>query len=344
MATYKVIQDIEAEDKFLGPLTLKQFIFGAIGAFFGYLSFFAVSQGAAFLLVIFLPPMLLGFFLAIPWSSEQPTEVWVLAKLRFRFKNQTRIWDQSGLEELVTINVPKKVEKQLTDGLNRDEVESRLKALAETIDSRGWAIKNATLNEGRTIEFPQVGDRLLSPAVLPQAVPEIEVTGYTDVMDDNTTVSNNFNQMIQTSTEQRKQQSLDKMERIRRGEPLETPQQTVSFTPPPNAYMQPAPYVAPTVDEQLLVNELKNKREAGDLAQGNMHTIPTSQPIAIPEPPIADVTVVEEPVKEAQAPVTNQVDPDILELAHNNDLNISTIARQAKRNDEDANEVVISLR
>ena len=49
MATYKVIQDIEAEDKFLGPLTLKQFIFGAGGAFFAWLNFFAFTRGQTWL-------------------------------------------------------------------------------------------------------------------------------------------------------------------------------------------------------------------------------------------------------------------------------------------------------
>ncbi|MGH7158305.1 MAG: PrgI family mobile element protein [Candidatus Saccharimonadales bacterium] len=32
MATYKVIQDIEAEDKILGPLTLRQFIYAGVAA------------------------------------------------------------------------------------------------------------------------------------------------------------------------------------------------------------------------------------------------------------------------------------------------------------------------
>ncbi|MGI9027269.1 MAG: PrgI family protein, partial [Candidatus Saccharimonadales bacterium] len=118
MATYKVIQDIEAEDKFLGPLTLKQFIFGASAIFFGYLGVYAVTQGAAFLLTVFAPPTLLGLFLAIPWNKDQPTEVWVLAKLRFRVKPRSRIWDQAGLEELVTITVPKVIEISKTDGLN----------------------------------------------------------------------------------------------------------------------------------------------------------------------------------------------------------------------------------
>ena len=122
MATYKVIQDIEAEDKFLGPLTLKQFIFAAGGAVFGYLSFLSVMKGAPFLLAVFVPPMLLGLFLAIPWSSEQSTEIWVLAKLRFLFKPKSRIWDQTGLEELVTVTVPKKEEKQLT--FHTDKIQS----------------------------------------------------------------------------------------------------------------------------------------------------------------------------------------------------------------------------
>ncbi len=45
-----------------------------------------------------------------------------------------------------------------------------------------------------------------------------------------------------------------------------------------------------------------------------------------------------------QAGMTTPVNPDILELAQNNDLNISTIARQSHKNDKSDNEVVISLR
>ncbi len=44
MATYKVIQDIEAEDKFVGPLTLKQFIFACITVVLGYLSFLLLTK------------------------------------------------------------------------------------------------------------------------------------------------------------------------------------------------------------------------------------------------------------------------------------------------------------
>lgn len=352
MATYKVIQDIEAEDKFLGPLTLKQFIFGAGSAFFVWLSFFAATRGATFLLAVFAPPALLGAFLAIPWSSDQPTEVWVLAKLRFKLKPKTRIWDQAGLEELVTITAPKQVEKPLTNGLDPTEVQSRLKALAETIDTRGWAVKNATLAAGQNQSLPQIGERLISIDTLPREVPDVDLNQYTDVLDEDTTVSENFEHMIQESTQIRKRQSLDKMQRIRNGEPLETIQQPeVHFAPPTDVA---ASNVSAELDEKSLAQQLRNKRQASDLANNHLKTLqvypgasslaqsatqPTSDDTSDDTTAAAPATLAQ-----PQAEMTNTPDPAILNLAQNNDWNIETIARQAKRNDSGENEVVISLR
>ena len=39
MGTYKVPQNVEAEDKILGPLSLKQFIYALIGLGWGFLTF-----------------------------------------------------------------------------------------------------------------------------------------------------------------------------------------------------------------------------------------------------------------------------------------------------------------
>src|SRR5258708_26032679 len=144
MATYKVIQDIEAEDKLVGPLSLRQFIYAAIAAVSTYISFFALSRGYSFVLVMLLPVILFTGFFAFPWGSDQPTEVWALAKIRFFLKSRRRIWDQSGIKDLVTITVPKHIEKEYTNGLQQHEVESRLTALASMLDSRGWAVKNVT--------------------------------------------------------------------------------------------------------------------------------------------------------------------------------------------------------
>ncbi len=316
MATHKVIQDIEAEDKFLGPLTLKQFIFAGAGVFFIYLSFFAVTKGAGFLLVLFLPIALLGIFLAIPWSSDQSTELWVLAKLRFRFKSQIRVWDQAGLEELVTITVPKKIEKQLTNGLDQIEVRSRLKALAETIDSRGWAIKHASLSENYS-PLPPEGERLIDLRSIPSQVPDTNLAAYEDAFDEQGTIANTFNHMMEESSEIHKQESLYVMDQARRGEP--TQQQSIgaaptNFMPPASPYAAPqqAPAVAPQAapaqqqqqrprqpaakprqakayDEKSLSDELRHRRDERDQVSKHLKRFPVNPDERAIQPSAADL-------------------------------------------------------
>lgn len=325
MATYKVIQDIEAEDKFVGPLTLKQFIFAAGGVAFGWLSFLALAKGAVWALAIFVPPMLLGFFLAFPWSKEQPTEVWVLAKLRFRIKPKKRIWNQDGLQELVTITAPKKVEKQLTDNLSQTEVTSRLKALADTIDTRGWAVKNAQVNVAMTED---TSDRLVSPTILPKQINASDQS-VPDMMDEGTTVAANFDQMMHASDEIRKEQTLNTMDKVRRGEPANSnDHQKVHFTPPPT----PAPLVPPVktdVDEASLAQQLRERRSTNTGAYGHLRTIGGKPASA-----------------QSSKGMTTSATPAIIQgLAQNNDFMVDTVARQAnKANHGNEDEVVVSLR
>jgi hypothetical protein len=109
MAQYKVLQDIEAEDKLLGPLSLRQFLYAVIALVLGFVMFqlFTVHP---LLPIPLLPPAALFAVLAAPFGRDQPSEVWLLAKIRYILKPRRRIWDQAGLQELVTVTVPKKIE------------------------------------------------------------------------------------------------------------------------------------------------------------------------------------------------------------------------------------------
>jgi hypothetical protein len=216
MATYKVIQDIEAEDKLVGPLSLRQFIYAGVAAFLGYLSVLSVMNGAVFLLALFVPPMVFCLFFAWPWTPDQPTEVWALARIRYYFKPRRRIWDQSGVKELVTITVPKRIEKVYTDGLSQTEVRSRLGALADTIDSRGWAVKNSTLNLSAAPSY--VGqmttgsDRLIDYGNAPQEVPDDAVLPSDDMLDElNNPIAQQFDQLINASARKRRSVLVDKL-------------------------------------------------------------------------------------------------------------------------------------
>lgn len=210
MATYKVIQDIEAEDKLLGPLTFRQFVYAGTCVLFLYLCFLAVTKGAAFMLVIFFPVAAASGFFAWPWSRDQPTEVWALAKIRFLLKPRKRIWNQSGVKELVTVTAPKKIQTVYSNGLSEDEVRNRLRALADTIDSRGWAIKNVNVNMFTPQSFAtSESDRLVSASALPQTVEEIDIQQSDDILEESNPVARQFDTMIAASTKAHREEILN---------------------------------------------------------------------------------------------------------------------------------------
>lgn len=366
MATYKVLQDIEAEDKILGPLSLRQFIFGLISVFLLYISFLLVGKGVGFLLIITLPPALFTGFFAFPFGRDQPTEIWALAKIRFYFKPRKRLWDQSGVKELVTITVPKKIERVLTNGLSANEVQSRLSALATTIDSRGWAVKNVNVNL-----YSQPGlidgvesDRLIDINSIPQEVPNYDVQASDDILDENNNpIAQQFQSMINASTQTHRRQLVDELNNIRAQQaPTTAPPNDYWFmnqpTPPPNLpadkamfgsdpVVQPgAPVgdssVAPTADEQAIVERSKAQHATQNQSYAHLRTI---QPLGTPA-----VAQTPAPTDYVPAPTTMTPPPDpaILSLANNDDLNVATLAREAyKAKNPDRppeDEVVISLR
>lgn len=247
MATYKVIQDIEAEDKLVGPLSLRQFIYAGIAALLLYLSFICLSKGASLFLIVLLPPALFCAFFAFPWSREQPTEVWALAKIRFFLKPRKRIWNQSGVKELVTITVPKKIERVITNGLTQNEVRSRLNALASTIDSRGWAIKNvdASLYAQPLMGQATDSDRLLGISNMPQQVATTDITASDDILDEqNNPLAQQFNQMMNASAQSHRQ-AIE--QRLQQSAPVAAPATAGQATQPADYWFLNQPAQAPAV-------------------------------------------------------------------------------------------------
>jgi len=222
MAVYKVIQDVEAEDKLLGPLSLKGFIYAIIAVLCGYINFRLLFIGSPIkwaFIVAFLGPMLLFGVLASPLGREQPTEVWLLSKIRFFFKPRRRIWDQAGIEDLVTVTVPKKLEQHLTKDMSQSEVRSRLKTLASTLDTRGWAIKNVdlNLNVSPTAVTPTVAesDRLVPNAGYTDSAQVIDVHAADDIMDEqNNPTAQKFVTLMQDADEERKRKVLKTMKGV----------------------------------------------------------------------------------------------------------------------------------
>jgi len=301
MAVYKVIQDIEAEDKLLGPLTLKQFIFAVIAAGFIFVAFMLVTKtGVIYLAIPFLP--FIGAFgvLAAPLSKDQPTDLWLAARIRFFIKPRKRIWDQSGLKELVTITVPKTEVKVYSDNLSQGEVKSRLEALANTLDSRGWALKNVAINmyANPSLAYAYDGgqERLIDPSSLPQAIDEYAVNKADDIMDPlNNPTAQHFDEMVQASTASHKAQAVQHMQQAIQASQTGSGQQqassqndnnaysvqtpdgnTYKVSSPPNDYQNHEPAVTP--DYSFINQQPINDQQPNDGVVFKEQLVPTNNP------------------------------------------------------------------
>ena len=346
MSTYKLIQNIEAEDKILGPLTLRQFIFGMITAFLVYINFILVVKHLYIFLILFVPPMLIVGFFALPIQGDQPTEIWALAKLRFLFKPRKRMWDQSGVKELVTITAPKKIERVYTDGLSQNEVQSRLKALANTIDSRGWATKNVNIDNYTPNPLaPSNDDRLLDISSVPNTVPESIISEGTDMLDDrNNPIARQFDSMIQQSTQQYRQKLVEQMNATSIIQAPIQQQATPAWFFMGGGKQSYQTDSTPVSDDPSLAQQIQSGRNSRNSSNSNMRTL---RPLDVSNLQISTEPISSSEISTEQSSdtMTTPSHPAILALANNDDLNVSTIAREAKKakgrsgNDE----VIISL-
>ncbi len=366
MATYKVLQDIEAEDKFLGPLSLKQFIYASISVVCGYLSFLALTKGIWIIAAIFSPVITFGIFLAWPWAKDQPTEIWLLAKIRFFLKPRRRIWDQSGLKELVTITVPKKIEKHLTDGLSQYEVKSRLHALANTIDSRGWAVKNINVNlfsQPSYVLNQTDSDRLIDPTTIPQDLPNYDSSAVIDILDEqNSPTAQNFSQMMAKSNDLHRQQISTKMSGALSGSNIPNTQQPntqdnwfIGQNPKDDQNLsnsaKPYPTLEGTInsqskDEEALLEKIHEFKSQPNPANYHERNIKPKHQNDQKSSHKRKSGVDNSNHTTDQVISTPTPDPAILNLANNDDLSVATIARQAEKNRKltTDDEVIITLR
>jgi uncharacterized protein with FMN-binding domain len=200
MATHKVPQDVEAEDKLIGFLSLKQFIFTILGLGFGYLTFFFATKVNILVAFIWLPPMIVFFVLGLYQRKDQPTEVYLAAALRFYLKARKRKWDQEGYQERVIITAPPKIEHHYTKSFNSEEATTKLSSLSRMMDSRGWASKMSADWQNPQLAAAAASERLVQPADVPtqQGVAQAYMQPI-DVMDENSSI---IAQQVQTKLTQ----------------------------------------------------------------------------------------------------------------------------------------------
>lgn len=335
MATYKLIQDIEAEDKLLGPLSFRQFIYALVAVFLLYLSYLLYAHHGEIFDVITVPMALFAGFLAYPFGKDQPTELWALAKLRFLIKPRRRIWAQSGIKEQVTITVPKKEEVQLTNGLSQTEVKSRLQALANTIDSRGWATKNINSIYQNPFSDPS-SDRLISAQALVQNIPD-DIPDTEDPYNEQySPIAQQVDQLLSANNSKHRQELIDHLNTVRADVSTHTTPQIPQVQ---GTVMTPMVNDLPTENE--IENELHNAYAKSHASLSNMHALRNK---IYPQP--AAIAVHDQAPNTKQGQSTPASNPVIMNLSKRNDLNVNVISNEANRampKKTGSDEVLISL-
>lgn len=142
MAQYKVPQDVEADDKLLGPFTFRQFIYLIV-----VVGLIAVAWGLFQLFPLFalLPLPFIAFFgaLALPLKKDQPMETYLTALISFYLKPRKRLWRAGQPESTIEIAAPKVVADSRIKDISSDEAAHRLSFLSNLIDTNGQLISGS---------------------------------------------------------------------------------------------------------------------------------------------------------------------------------------------------------
>ncbi|MCL1839684.1 PrgI family protein [Candidatus Saccharibacteria bacterium] len=157
MAQYKVPQDVEADDKLLGPFTFRQFIYLIIATGMIALAW-ALFQVFPLLVIIPVPIILFFGALALPLKKDQPMETYLAALVSFYLKPRKRFWEPGQSESTIRITAPKKVEASRVKDISQAEASHRLSFLAEIVDTEGHAIKGPASSPIREEVFAEANN------------------------------------------------------------------------------------------------------------------------------------------------------------------------------------------
>jgi hypothetical protein len=209
MGQYKVPQDVEAEDKLVGFLTLKQFIYVVIGLAWGFVSYRLLSPLPFIFLIVGVPPTLIFLMLGLIQRQGQPFETYFVAMVSFYFKPRKRLWHKDPILEVFKLEQPKIVEDQ--NQRSTEEVRSKLDQIAQIVDTRGWAAKEPEIQEPEASHVIDMADRLAIPqtATAP-TTPTIEAKE--DMLDmQNNPQASGLNVLMQNAVKNIRAEALTKM-------------------------------------------------------------------------------------------------------------------------------------
>lgn len=276
MGTYKVPQNVESEDKILGPLSLKQFIYALIGIGYGFITFALLQQVIFLWVIIGIPPALFLLALGLYQKEDQPLETYVIAVASYFTRPRIRFWEKEPIAEVFRVEPPPP--KQEIMQRDPGEVRSQLQQLAELVDTRGWSAKEPEVQEPEVVPVVdlqgRIGAEVLSQAPIPVTPAELispqpqsqqiypSVTNEDDILDNNSQSAQELNVLIENTVKSVREEAMEKMKSVPSA-PTPTPGSTIRASRAKSTSEKPlttSEMTAPTSGDIL-----KLANEGGDL-------------------------------------------------------------------------------
>ena len=274
MAEHKVPQDVEAEDKLLGPFSFRQFLYLLVALGAGALAYFL---GILMLPLAIIPLPIALFFLviALPLKKDQPMETYLAAMIHFYFAPNRRIWDADGQEALIEITNPRTDDGPQVKEIGGAEAAQRLSFLAEVSDTQGWSTRGVLGVPNTT----NLVDDLASAAI-----------DAPDVLDRAGALGQDFDAKLAEAERRRRAEMVAKMDsgtlvpRSAQSYVHEYRAPTVS-TPSPTIQYPSAPAPTPVVDEQAITAALRQSSQQAQLSYQQATIQPLAPAVAPQQPP-----------------------------------------------------------
>ncbi|MEK7620830.1 MAG: PrgI family protein [Patescibacteria group bacterium] len=313
MAVYKVPQDVEAEDKLIGPFGFRQFIYLIIVAFACFVAYI-LSQIFIGLILIPMPFILFFAAIALPLRKDQPTETYLAAILQYHLRPKKRMWMPDGVLSTVEITAPKMIEVQRTKNLTQDEALDKLEHLSQIMDTRGWAARGV-FN------------------------PTIDSTGNTSLVEGVVAEADNATDILEKTSFDK---LIDQQKAVSQKEAKERMQKAATSSKPTPVKTAPKKPEETFKSEEEILKGLKYDPYPSSMHQSVLQPIGSQASNDGANDTTTDNTNDDQTSKSTS---DNTPSADIINLVDNSEgLKVSTIAKQASRlSDQQTEEVEIKL-
>ena len=272
MGQYKVPQDVEAEDKLIGPLSLRQSIYVLIGLGWAGLMFLIFRSQVIIMVIAIIP--ITGFFLILGFGrrKEQSFERYFVAWLQFMFVPRVRVWDKDLVQD-------ERIKADLTPPeviTNKNIQRSSLQQLALVMDTHG-TMKDPTIQlQDEDNNSAYYSQRVISPGQIPGIVAAqqpntLQVTPQDDMLDGTTPRGEAVNQMLENQEANIHDQALARArQNVQKPQQLEESQTVIAQPQTSGAIIKKAMLQS----DNLTVQQIAKQANSQEMAEGQIIKIP----------------------------------------------------------------------